>query len=172
MRSLFILGVVAVRLVRAKKLTLALGLTNLWLVVGWVIGYWLTEMEDVFYVYMANPEDETGRNVRTLIGAGDWSRAWDLLVATRAERRKMPVHNVLTGLIVAILGVWVVSSSGNILAMGVVLGLSVRLFIGLLMEKDFDKWYWIFARKFTERENKIVLAVWGGLLILQVLFLI
>ena len=171
-RSLLVLAVLAVRLVRIKKLTWVLGLANLWLLVGWVIGYWLTEIDDIFYVYISDPMDGTGQKVKALLRVGDLRRARELLVMTRSERQKLPVHNTLTGLVVAVLGIWVITSSGSILASGVALGLTTRLFIGLLLEKDFNKWYWVFAKKFTDKENRIVLMVWGFLLALQVLFLL
>jgi len=166
-RSLVVVGVVGMRMVRQVE-----WVGNGMLVLGWVIGYMLTEIDDLFYAYICNPEDGTCQRVKTHIAAADWRRARDVLVATRGERQNLPIHNILTGLVVAAVGVWVVTSSGSLIASGAVLGLTTRLFIGALMEKNYQKWYWMFAREFTATEHKTVMAVWGLLLGLQIVGLI
>lgn len=170
-RSLVVAWVVGVRTIgRMGQIGQILG--EVWLVVGWVIGYLLTGIDDLFYAYICNPGDETCQRVKTHIAVADWRRARDLLVATRGERQNLPVHNILTGLVVAAVGVWVVSSSGSLIASGVVLGLSTRLFIGALLEKNYQKWYWMFARGFSVAEHKVILGIWGFLLALQVVGLL
>lgn len=168
MRSILVAGVVGVRVIRGIG-----GIWgNAWLVVGWGIGYVLTEIDDLFYAYICNPGDETCQRVKTHIAAADWRRARDLLVTTRGERQNLPIHNILTGLVVAAVGVWVVSSSGSLIASGAVLGLSVRLFIGALVEKNYQKWYWMFAREFGVAEHRVILGIWGVLLVLQAVGLV
>ena len=147
-------------------------MSNVWLVLGWVIGYLLTEIDDLFYAYICNPEDEVCQRVKTHIAAADWRRARELLVTTRGERQNLPIHNILTGLVVAAMGVWVVSSSGSLIASGAVLGLTTRLWIGALTEKNFQKWYWMFAREFSKQEHRGILGVWGVLWGLQIIGLI
>lgn len=115
---------------------------GVWLVSGGVAGYWLVDIYDRLCVYFK---------------LGDTKHA---------------VHNVLTGLVIAVLGIWTVTSSGNVLASGVVLGLSVRLWIGFLMDKNYQRWYWMFAREFGLVEHRIVVGVWGALLLWQVFGLI
>ncbi|OGC92449.1 hypothetical protein A3D85_00735 [Candidatus Amesbacteria bacterium RIFCSPHIGHO2_02_FULL_47_9] len=142
------------------------------LLLGWVIGYFLPDIDDLFYVYISDPGDKIGNQAKTLLAGGDVRRAWDLLVATRGERKNLPVHNILTGLAVAVAGVWVVSSSGSPLAMGAVLGVTTRMFIGAVIEKNYMRWYWIFAREFSRREHQVVMAVWGVLLGVQIIGLV
>ncbi|MBI2008326.1 hypothetical protein HYS82_01585 [Candidatus Amesbacteria bacterium] len=167
-RSLLVAGVIGIRLIR--QIGPIWG--NVWLTVGWVIGYLLTEIDDLFYVYICNPRDEVCQRVKTHIAAADWRRAREVLVATRGERQNLPVHNILTGLVVAAVGVWVISSLGSLVAAGAVLGLTTRLFVGALGEKNFEKWYWMFAREFRVVEHKVILGVWGVLLALQIVGLI
>src|SRR3972149_5667113 len=76
------------------------------LLLGWVIGYFLPDIDDLFYVYISDPGDKIGNQAKTLLTGGDVRRAWDLLVATRGERKNLPVHNILTGLAVAVAGGW------------------------------------------------------------------
>lgn len=173
-RSILVAGVVGVRIIGRMGQIGLIGqiLGSAWLVIGWVIGYLLTEIDDLFYAYICNPEDGTCQRVKTHIQAADWRRARDLLVATRGERQNLPIHNILTGLVVAAVGVWVVTSSGSLIASGAVLGLTARLFIGALVEKNYQKWYWMFAKQFSATEHKTVMVVWGLLLGLQVIGLI
>lgn len=145
---------------------------NLWLVLGWTGGYWLSDVDDLFYVYLCNPQELTCQRIRLEVQRKDWRNAWGLLAATRLERLRLPVHNVLTGLVVAVMGLWMVTSGGSVFASGVVLGLGVRLFIGILIDTNYKRWYWVFARDFAEHEHRVVVGIWGLLLALQAVFLL
>lgn len=147
-------------------------LTNLWLAVGWSLGYWLTDVDDLFYVYVCNPKEMTCQRVREEAGRKNWRRAWEILVDSRPERQKLPVHNVLTGLVVALAGVWLTTSNGNMIANGAILGLSSRLLLGLMLEKDYNRWYWVFARDFSREENRLIKLVWGVMVVIQIWMLV
>ena len=71
------------------------------------------------------------------------------------ERTRLPIHNILTGLVVAVLGVWIVSSAGNVLTLGVVVGLGCDclLTFGRVIKKD---WFWMFAREFSIGEIRVI----------------
>ncbi|TSC84390.1 MAG: hypothetical protein G01um101416_1086 [Microgenomates group bacterium Gr01-1014_16] len=57
-RSLVVVGVVGVRTIGRIGQIGQIGqiMSNVWLVLGWVIGYLLTEIDDLFYAYICNPE--------------------------------------------------------------------------------------------------------------------
>lgn len=145
---------------------------NILLAVGWGIGYLLAEADHFFYVLVCNPQELSCQRVRSEIDKRQWKNAWGLLQKTAGERIRMPIHNVLTGLIVVVMAIWIVTSSGSLLASGVAVGLSVRLLIEFWQVGDFRKWYWLFAREFSVNENKIVKWVWSGLTILCCIFLL
>lgn len=128
------------------------------LVVGWVIGWWLCEIDHVMYAYACDPNSPTCSMVRTYIKNRQWRAAWEALEKTSGERFKLPIRNILTMLVVAGVGVWVVTSSGSLLGSGVVLGLGGRLLLELAMEVDYKKWYWVFARQFALVEHRGLLA--------------
>ncbi len=155
---------VAVRTLR-QHLATGLGeinwLGNGLLVVGWVIGHGLGELDHVFYALMCNPQELSCTRVRGEIANRRWRSAWRMLKETEAERTRLPVHNVLTGLIVAVMAIWVVTSSGSMLASGVALGLSVRLLLEFWSAADYGKWYWLFARQFSPKEHDVIKWVWG-----------
>ena len=144
---------------------------SLWLAIGWIIGMTLAEADHLFYVAVCNPQELTCQRVRQELGARSWKSAWDLLRRTAGERIKLPIHNILTGLVVAVLGLWVVSSVGSALASGVVVGLGVRLFTDFL-SGDKKNWFWVFAREFGKREIDIIGGIWGLLLLVSLIGLV
>lgn len=165
-RIAVLFAVVGVRLLTRQD-----WLGNLWLVVGWIIGYALAEADHLFYVAVCNPQELTCQRVRQELGARSWKSAWDLLRRTAGERTRLPIHNILTGLVVAVLGLWVVSGVGSVLASGVVVGLGVRLFTDFL-SADKKKWFWIFAREFGQGEINVIAAIWGLLLAISLVGLV
>lgn len=138
-------------------------------VAGWIIGWLLADLDDIFYVMVCNPQELTCQRVKGLLAGKNYKEAWKLLRETRGERNQLPVRNVLTGTIVMILGIWIVTSNGSALGSGVVLGLGVRLLAELLAERDWKKWYWIFAREFSQSEYSLTVMGWAAALVWEIL---
>jgi hypothetical protein len=118
-----------------------------------------------------------------LLVAG-WVFGWmmpDLLVSP-VEGKYLPkdvregmeasLKNALTVLVLMVTGIWVVSSSGSVLASGLVFGLTTRLFTVALRTKDYRKWYWVVAREISLLEHRIFMIVWAGVLLAQMWFLV
>lgn len=167
--------VLVIRLVREYLATGFLGVNyagNIFLVVGWGVGYLLAEADHLFYVAMCNPQELSCQRVRReILENRDWRNAWGILQETRGERTRLPIHNIVTGVIVAGLGMWAGSSGVNLLGMGVVSGLALRLVIDFWQEKDKQKWMWVFAREFSKGEINIIGGVWTGLVVVQLAML-
>jgi hypothetical protein len=111
------------------------------LVAGWGVGYILPGIEKYF---------GTGR-LKEWVGQAV------------VDRYRSPIKNVLTGGLVAVLALWMLASSGSSLGVGVVTGLTVRLFVDYLNEKNRKVWYWIFVREFSGKEMDNVKILWGAL---------
>ncbi len=79
------------------------------------------------------------------------------------------VRNVLTQLVLMILGYWLISSSGSYLAWGVVMGLQIRLLIEMATASDWTKWYTMTGREFNQREHRGMVLGMGGLILGQLL---
>lgn len=140
---------------------------NALLVIGWIIGYLLAEIDHLFYVLVCNPQELSCMRVRNEIANRRFGSAWRMLKSTSAERTRLPVHNILTLALVAGMGIWMVTSSSSLLASGIVMGLSVRLVTELWQETNYDKWYWLFARQFNISEHNVIRWVLTGLIVLQ-----
>ena len=168
-RSLVVLGIVGVRVIKVPRIDFFL--SNLLLLVGWAVGYFLSDLDDWVYALVTHPHELTSRRVRDLLSLGKWREAREMLIATREERERLPIHNAMTGLVVAGVGLWVISSSGSTLGSGVVLGLSVRLWWGMMRGEEYQRWYWMVARKMTLAEHKMIGGIWGVLVALQIVLL-
>lgn len=141
------------------------------LVLGWVVGWLLANIDEGLYV-ISNPHEVTSQRVKSMFEAKDYKGALALLAATRAERTKTPVRNALTLMLVMVIGVWIVTSNGRPFGSGVVLGLGVRLLSEFMAESDKKKWFWIFARDFSHSEQRWIMLGSIGALIWQVLMTI
>jgi len=172
MRSWVVLAVVGVRIFRRWGEIGLIWPEALLVLAGWAVGYFLSDLDDWIYVLVTHPHELTSRRVWDLLSLGKWGAAREMLMSTREERERLPIHNALTGLVVSGVGLWVISSSGSPLGWGVTLGLSVRLWWGLVMEKNYQKWYWLVARKINLVEHKVLAGVWGVLIALQIVLLI
>lgn len=142
------------------------------LVIGWVIGWLLAEADHLVYATMCNPQELTCQRVRAEMDKKNWRNAWKMLEETKFERNKLPIRNILTLISMTGVGIWVVSSSGSLLASGLVFGFCVRLFSELIFDTDYKKWYWIFAREFSLPEHKGFLGAITFGIILQWWYLI
>lgn len=146
-----------------------LSFVNLWvdfsLIVGWILGWLMADIDNVYFALTCSSDDEMCQRVKREIDLKHWKSAWNLLESNKLERKKMPVRNAITGLLVAGLGIWVATSSASYFALGMVMGLSVRMFTEIIRDENYDNWYSLFSRKFTLGEHRGVLAVWFGALV-------
>lgn len=143
------------------------------LALGWILGQILVELDHVFYAGVCNPQELTCQRVKKEVEAKNWKKAWQILQETKGEREKMPVRNMLTVAVILGMGIWIISSNPSFLAMGVLLGMTTRLLGEILAEKNYKKWYWLFAREFNETEHRGFLVAWIAVLaweILRVIF--
>ena len=168
-----IAGLIGVRLVKhiaADFLPVNL-LADGWLLVGWILGWLLADSDHWFYALVCNPHELSCQRVKGELGKKDLKNAWAILVETAHERTQLPIRNVLTAFVMTGVGVWLTMSYGSLIAVGLCLGFAVRLFSEVLAEPDYQKWYWVFSRKFAASEHKGLMIGWGIVLIWQWLVL-
>lgn len=78
-----------------------------------------------------------------------------------------PFRNVLVVTLVGIVGIWVISSSPSMLASGVVWGMGARAFWEMLKSSNLSSWFAVFARTFTEKEQRAYVFGLGVVLVIQ-----
>ncbi len=122
--------------------TIVTALQNLWILLGFGVGWWMWNLE-------SNPWVKTN---------------WPIT-------KYAPFRNVLVVTLIGILGLWVTSSSPSVLASGLVWGMGVRAFWEMVRATDLTSWFAVFARSFSEKEQRsfvfglaIVLLIQGWLL--------
>lgn len=92
------------------------------LYVGGLVGLIMPNADHLLHIFVFKPQELTSQRVTLLIKNKQYKEALILLYDTRTERIDLIFHTVLFQIIFAILTFWVVSSSGNLFARGLVLG--------------------------------------------------
>ena len=95
-------------------------LGDVWLGIGWVIGYFLSDFDHLYYIYVTNPHELTSQRLIQKF-------SWTLFQESKSERTNLILHNPTVLFILGIFGLWTVTSSGSLLAMGAILSLNICL---------------------------------------------
>ncbi len=95
-------------------------LGDVWLGIGWIIGYFLSDFDHLYYIYVTNPHELTSQRLIQKF-------SWTLFQESKSERTNLILHNPTVLFILGIFGLWTVTSSGSLLAMGAILSLNICL---------------------------------------------
>ncbi|MDP3917556.1 MAG: hypothetical protein Q8Q30_00040 [Candidatus Woesebacteria bacterium] len=99
------------------------------LYVGGLVGSFMSNLDHLLHVFVLNTQELTSIRVITLIKYKQYKDAIKLLYDTKEERTNLIFHTNNFQLIFTILTFWVVSSSGNLFARGLVLSYLLSLVI-------------------------------------------
>lgn len=104
---------------------------NYWpLYAGGLIGLFIMpNLDHLLYVFVFKPQELTSVRVKTLVLYKQYKEAIRLLFDTREERIDLIFHTSLFQVVFAVLTFWVVTSSGNLFARGMVLAYLLNLVI-------------------------------------------
>ncbi len=81
------------------------------------------------------------------------------------------VRSVVTIVVLAILGLWLTSSSSSQLGWGAILGLQFRLLAELISSRDYSSWYRLIDRPISRREHQGLVLIWAAVLLIQIVFI-
>lgn len=95
-------------------------LGDVWLGVGWIIGYFLADFDHLYYIYVTNPHELTSQRIIQKF-------SWSLFQESKPERTNLILHNPTVLIILGIVGLWTVTSSGSLLAIGAIISLNICL---------------------------------------------
>ena len=95
-------------------------LGDVWLGIGWIIGYFLSDFDHLYYIYVTNPHELTSQRLIQKF-------SWTLFQESKSERTNLILHNPTVLFILGIFGLWTVTSSGSLLAIGAILSLNLCL---------------------------------------------
>lgn len=99
------------------------------LYIGGVVGLLMSYADDLLHVFVLNNHELTSQRVISLVKAKQYKEALILLYDTKDERKNLIFHTIEFQLIFTILTFWVITSSGNLFARGLVLGYFLSLVI-------------------------------------------
>ncbi len=91
------------------------------LYVGGLVGLIMPNLDHLLYVFVFRPQELTSQRVAQFLNSKNYKDALFLLYDTKEERKDLIFHTILFQIIFAVLTFWVVSSSGNLFARGLVL---------------------------------------------------
>jgi len=99
------------------------------LYVGGLVGLFMSNLDHLLHVFVLNTQELTSIRVITLVKYKQYKDAIKLLYDTKEERTNLIFHTNNFQLIFTVLTFWVVSSSGNLFARGLVLSYLLSLVI-------------------------------------------
>jgi len=114
-------------LVSIVKHWLALTCWPLWL--GGALGLFLPDLDHLVYIFFLGPQELTSQRVVYLIRNRNFRGAVSLLFDTRAERGDLVLHSNFAFVVILIFTFWMLTSSGSLLGVGLVLGMVVHLLV-------------------------------------------
>lgn len=97
-------------------------LTYWQLYVGGLFGLALSYADSLLYVFVLKAHELTSQRVISLFKNKQYKEALVLLYDTNDERKDLMFHTVQFQIIFTVLTFWVITSSGNLFAVGLVLG--------------------------------------------------
>lgn len=109
------------------------------------MGTLLPDVDHLIYIYFFGPQELTSQRVFLGLQKRQIRPTFELLAATRSERKKLVFHTAFFQLIFLIMAFWVITSSGNIFGRGLVLAFSLHLVVDQLIDlleiDSLDNWF-------------------------------
>src|SRR4030042_3465080 len=100
-------------------------LLGLWL--GGFIGTFLIDLDHFIYLFFTNPHELTSQRVQRLWEQKHLKELVILTFKTTEERMRLAFHNALFQLILFVLCLFVLTSTGNLFGSGLVMGMMLHL---------------------------------------------
>jgi len=97
------------------------------LYVGGLFGLLMPNLDHLLHVFVFKPQELTSLRINQLFKNKQYKDVLILFFDTRGERRELVFHTLLFQIIFTVLTFWVVSSSGNLFARGLVLSYNLCL---------------------------------------------
>jgi len=89
----------------------------------------LPDLDHLVYIFFLGPQELTSQRVVYLIRNKNFRGAVSLLFDTRAERGDLVLHSNFAFVVILIFTFWMLTSSGSLLGVGLVLGMVVHLLV-------------------------------------------
>ncbi len=156
-------------IISLSKRWFALSYLPFWIGLG--VGSVLPDLDHFIYMLFLHPEEVTSQRAKFLMESKNVRGVLDLVCDTQNERNQLVFHTALFQLVFIAVTFLVVSSSGNLIGRGIVLGFSLHLLVDevrqLLSRGNLDSWFRQIPLSLDH--DKYTLYVVGALLLLTFL---
>ena len=98
------------------------------------MGMVLPDVDYLIYIYALKPEAQISQKATTLIKKKSWIESWNLLSDQRSEHPELIFHSAFFQIIFLIFSFLVVTSSGSLFGIGLVLAFALHLLIDQLVD--------------------------------------
>ncbi|KKQ85007.1 MAG: hypothetical protein UT08_C0011G0025 [Candidatus Woesebacteria bacterium GW2011_GWB1_38_8] len=145
-----------------------LELTYLAFWIGGIIGTLLPDVDYLIHVYVLNPTDSESQKTSSLVSQKQFGKTWDLLTRARYGNSELLFHSVLFQILFWLFTFLVITSSGSLLAKGIVLAFSLHLIIDqasdLIETGTLEIWFKKMPFNLDAKQKKLYLV--GNILLL------
>lgn len=151
----------------SRDFSLFLRWHQLFFVIGGFVGMLIGLMDKIVYAYVTKPEDEFSVRVRGMIKHRQILGAIFALLDDQNEDRHLATTNVLFLGVWVLLGLFVVTSSLNGFARGLIMGIGLLLSYDLVIDLRrphylMKRLFWPINRQIEESETKILVYFFLG----------
>lgn len=116
---------------------------GLW--IGGLIGTLLPDADHFVYAYFLRPQELTSQRARHLVFKKEYLNSIRLLFDTRKERTNLIFHSVLFQLIFIVVTFLIITSSGSVFGIGLVLSFYIHMLVDQLIDYmdmgNIDNWF-------------------------------
>lgn len=126
--------------------------------VGGLVGTILPDLDQLVYVYLLRPTDLSSQRINSLLQQKNLKSAMRVMATTRSERKHLIFHTAQFQVIFLVLAFLVVTSTGNFLGRGMVLGAMLHLVIDQVVDLvetgNLDNWFSQFQLNLDAEQKK------------------
>jgi len=154
-----------------------LRLDLIWLWMGGLLGLAFVYVDRLLHVYMTRPQEQLSLYVKHFIQQKNYRQALQLLAQRGDEQRFLMIRSVIFMIAFAPLAFYVITSTGSLIAVGMIMGIGLYLLYELLSHlKDLEKlklWlFWPIKRAVTDTETQVAVYGFAFLFVLLSLLLV
>ncbi|OGM04996.1 hypothetical protein A2715_00755 [Candidatus Woesebacteria bacterium RIFCSPHIGHO2_01_FULL_39_32] len=136
---------------------------------GGILGTLLPDVDHLIYVYVVKPTEATSQKVAGLVSERKVFQSWDVLAKTRGERKELIFHTAYFQIIFLTFSIFVITSSGSLLGMGLVLAFMLHLLIDqiidLMENNSLDSWFTKFPFSLDAKQKRYFVFANGVILL-------
>jgi hypothetical protein len=120
------------------------GLIGWW--IGGLFGFFILDVDHLLDVFFLHPDALSSQQVKQAFKSRNWVRVWQVLIATAPMRKNLVLHTIIFEALIAVLAIYVVTSSGGLFPKALILAFWLRILFEQIREymrtEKMDSWFW------------------------------